>query len=86
LIIYSRFVFGAPKAGKRAYTEILRAFLMPILNFPLGANFDPRGEVGSYSLGVKFSVCPSIFLNSRECSPLGVNKGVNIAPGGQVHP
>jgi hypothetical protein len=29
---------------------------------------------------VKFSVCPSILLNSRECSPLGVNEGRNIPP------
>jgi hypothetical protein len=35
---------------------------------------------------VKFSVCPSILLNSRECTPLGVNKGVNIPPRGQVSP
>jgi hypothetical protein len=27
--------------------------------------------------GGKFAVCPSIFLNSIECSPLGVNEGVN---------
>jgi hypothetical protein len=41
----------------------------------------PRGEVvpqgyilsprWSYTLGVKFSVLPSILLNSGECSPLG---------------
>jgi hypothetical protein len=37
-------------------------------------------------MGVKFSVCPSILLNSIECSPLGVNKGVNIPPGGQISP
>jgi hypothetical protein len=35
---------------------------------------------------VKFSVCPSILLNSRECSPLGVNEGVNIPPRGQISP
>jgi hypothetical protein len=34
---------------------------------------------------VKFSVCPSIRLNSRESSPLGVNEGVNIPPRGEVH-
>jgi hypothetical protein len=56
-----------------------------------GVNFVPWGL--SYPLGLKFSVRPSIRLNSRECSPLGVNKGVNIPPygtnfthGGQVHP
>jgi hypothetical protein len=37
-------------------------------------------------LGVKFSVRPSILLNSRECSPLGVNKGVYIPPRGQISP
>jgi hypothetical protein len=31
---------------------------------------------------VKFSVCPSILLNNRECSPLGVN----IYPRGQILP
>jgi hypothetical protein len=40
----------------------------------------------SYPLGVKFSVCPSILLNSRECSPLGVNEGVNIPPRGEHSP
>jgi hypothetical protein len=47
-----------------------------------GVNFVPWGW--SYLLGVKFSVCPSIILNSRECSPLGVNKGVNIPPRVQI--
>jgi hypothetical protein len=63
----------------------------PILNFsprdnrwPPGANLFPKGW--SYSLGVKFSVCPSILLNSRKCSPLLVNKGVNIPPRGQISP
>jgi hypothetical protein len=32
---------------------------------------------------MKFSVLPSILLNSRECSTPGVNEGVNIPPGGQ---
>jgi hypothetical protein len=35
---------------------------------------------------VKLSAHPSILLNSRECSPLGVNKGVNIPPRGQSSP
>jgi hypothetical protein len=35
---------------------------------------------------VKFSVCPSIFLNSREYLPLGVNEGVNIPRRGQSSP
>jgi hypothetical protein len=35
---------------------------------------------------VKFSVGPSILLNSRECTPLGVNEGVNIPPRGQISP
>jgi hypothetical protein len=35
---------------------------------------------------VKFSVCPSILLNGRKCSPLGVNEGVNISPRGQSSP
>jgi hypothetical protein len=39
-----------------------------------------------YPLGVKFSVRPYIILNSRECSPVGVNEGVNIPPRGQISP
>jgi hypothetical protein len=45
-------------------------------------NLPPRGKV--IPLGVKFSVRPSILLNSRECSPL--NKSVNIPPGRQISP
>jgi hypothetical protein len=40
----------------------------------------------SYPLGLKLSVRPHSPLNSWECSPLGVNEGVNIPPGGQFHP
>jgi hypothetical protein len=62
----------------------------PFLTSPLGTNFDPRAKVvpwgWSYPLGVKFSVRPSILLNSRECSPLGVNEGVNTTPRGQISP
>jgi hypothetical protein len=62
----------------------------PFLTSPLGTNFDPMGDVvprGEFSpLGVKFSVHPSILLNIRECSPLGVNEGVNIPPRGQISP
>jgi hypothetical protein len=35
---------------------------------------------------MKFSVHPSILLNSGECSPLGVNVGANISPRGQISP
>jgi hypothetical protein len=35
---------------------------------------------------VKYSVCPSILLNNIECSPLGVNEGVNFTPRGQISP
>jgi hypothetical protein len=48
------------------------------------AKQSPRGEL--CPLGVKCSVRPSILLNSRECSPLGVNEGVNISPRGQISP
>jgi hypothetical protein len=44
----------------------------PFLTSPLG---DPLGPV-------KFSVRPSILLNSRECSPLGAK----FAPRGKLHP
>jgi hypothetical protein len=70
------------------------------LTLPLGANFDPRGEVASqewtlspgwgwsYPLEVKFYVRPSIPINNRVCSPLGpeVNKGANIPFWGQSSP
>jgi hypothetical protein len=69
----------------------------PILNFtprrklwphgqgcPPGVNFVPRGW--SYPLGVKFSVRPSILLNSIECSPLGWTKGWSFPLGDIVHP
>jgi hypothetical protein len=67
-----------------------KTFRGPILTSPLGANFDPQERSCppgvKLSPGVKFSVWPSILLNSRECSPLGVNKGVNIPPRGQISP
>jgi hypothetical protein len=69
----------------------------PFSTSPPGANFDPQGRRCppgvifvpsglSYTLRVKFSVRPSILQNSRECSPLGVNEGVNIPPKGQISP
>jgi hypothetical protein len=70
----------------------------PILNFVPRSKLSPQGVVvpqgwilspgagWSYPMGVKFSVCTSILLNIRECSPLGVNKGVNIPPRGQISP
>jgi hypothetical protein len=78
-------------------SSLLGEFWGPFLTSPLGANYDPRGEVvpqgwilspGSEVIpwGVKFSVRPSILLNSREYSPLGVNEGVNIPPRDQVRP
>jgi hypothetical protein len=68
-----------------------------LLFTPLGANFDPRGEIvpqgwilfcwgWSYPLWVKFFVRPSILLNSRVFSLMGVNEGVNIRPRGQISP
>jgi hypothetical protein len=65
----------------------------PLLNFAPRGKLWPQGWScppgvnfvswdWSYPLGVKFSVCPSILLNSRECSPLGVN----IPPKGQISP
>jgi hypothetical protein len=56
--------------------------LTPGRSCPPGVNFVPSGR--SYPLGVKFSVRPSILLNSRECSRLGVKVGVNIPPRGQI--
>jgi hypothetical protein len=52
---------------------------------PFLTSFTPRGKfcpLGvQLSPGVKFWVRPSVLLNNRECSPLGVNKGMNITPG-----
>jgi hypothetical protein len=70
-------------------------FQRPILNFAPTCNLWPQGrscppEVKfvpwgwSYPLGVKFSVHQSILVNSRECSPLGVNKGLKISPRGKT--
>jgi hypothetical protein len=71
----------------RSFHKLVRG---TFLTSPLGANFDPRGEFSPHGefcpLGVKFSVRPSILLNSRECSPLGVKEGVNISPRGQISP
>jgi hypothetical protein len=48
--------------------------------------FAPRGKLcplgpgWSYPLGVKFSVRPSILLNSRECLPLGSRGEIKNVP------
>jgi hypothetical protein len=48
-------------------------------------NFAPRGKL--WPPGVKFSVRPSILLNSGECSPLWVNKrGWTFPLGDKFHP
>jgi hypothetical protein len=57
----------------------------PILNFAPRGKLRLLGEKFCHlgvrlSPGVKFSVRPSILLNSTECSPLGVNEGVSIPP------
>jgi hypothetical protein len=72
-----------PHLNARLYARLssarkLRTSLRPILNFA------PRGEF--CPLGVKFFVCPSILLNIRECSTLGVNEGANISPGAKFTP
>jgi hypothetical protein len=64
----------------------------PFLTSPLGDNFHPKGEVVPQgwilSSGVKLFPGGEIFC--RECSPLGVNEGVNegvnIPPRGQFSP
>jgi hypothetical protein len=62
--------------------------LRPILNLAPRDKLWPQGRScpkgWSYPLGVKLSAHPSILLNSREGSPLGVNKGVNISHRGQI--
>jgi hypothetical protein len=58
--------------------------LRPILNFAPGGEVVPQGWI--YPLGVKLSVRPSILLNYTDCSPLCVNKGVNVRPRGQISP
>jgi hypothetical protein len=56
-----------------------------------GANLSPRGEFCPQ--GVKLSpggeiLCSPLHssTHSRECSPLGVNEGVNIPPRGRISP
>jgi hypothetical protein len=70
-------------------TEELRPFLRGKL-WPPGAKLSPWSEfcpLGvKLSPGVKFSVRPSILLNRRECSPLGVIEGVNVHPSGKIPP
>jgi hypothetical protein len=81
--------------AKKLICQVLKV-LRPILKFaPRGKFWPPSGEIvpqgsilspgwgWSYPLGVKFSVRPSILLNSRECSPLGVNEGEKISPRGK---
>jgi hypothetical protein len=65
---------------------------------PLGENFDPQGWIctpwvnfvpkgWSYPLGGGEILCSTLYLlNSRVCSPLGMNEGVNILLGDKVHP
>jgi hypothetical protein len=56
---------------------------------PPGLNYAPRVKLSpgvKLFPGVKLSVCPFILLNSRECSPLAVNEGVNIPSRGQFSP
>jgi hypothetical protein len=78
-------------------SELASSDQRPIFNFAPrgkltpGAKLSPRGEFCplrvKLSPGAKFSVCPSILLKIRECSPLGgVNVGVNIPPRGQISP
>jgi hypothetical protein len=61
--------------------------LRPILNFAPRGKLWPQGW--SYPLGAKFSVRPSILLNSRVFTPGGERSGehfpygINFTPGGQ---
>jgi hypothetical protein len=69
------------KSGGKHSREV--KYWGPFLTSPLVEIFAPRGEVfpqgwilspragWSYPPGVKFSVRPSMLLNSRECSPYG---------------
>jgi hypothetical protein len=47
-------------------------------------NLSPLGW--SFPVGGRPSVRPSVFLNSRECLPPGVNEGVNFPPRIQSSP
>jgi hypothetical protein len=70
----------------------------PILNiarrvklWPPRAKLSPRGKFCPLGVklspgGMKFTFCPSILLNNRECSPLVVNEGVTFPPGDKFHP
>jgi hypothetical protein len=68
----------------------------PFLNSPPGAKLSPGGKVIHW--GVKFSVCPSILLNSRVFTPWAERRvnilpkeqisqlGAKFIPRGEVHP
>jgi hypothetical protein len=68
----------------------------PILNFALGAHFDPRGEVVpqewilsprgplSYLLGWNSLFAPPFFVTVESVHPWGVKERVSIPPGGQI--
>jgi hypothetical protein len=69
------------------WSQVLKGVgMVPILNFALGANFDPQGWI--LSLGDEVSTWNSLFAPPFfwECSPLGMNKGVNIPPRGRMSP
>jgi hypothetical protein len=79
--------------NERTMSDYFEKSWGPFLTWPLGANFDPRGEVVPQgwilfprceviTWGGEFYVRPSILLNNRECSPQGVNKRVKIPPKG----
>jgi hypothetical protein len=58
---------------------------------PPGVKFAASGEICPLELklsprGVNPLFVSSFFLKRRTCSPLGVNKGVNIPLGIKVHP
>jgi hypothetical protein len=76
----------------RSMLASLETFRGPFLTSLLGAGkLWPQGRscppgVNFVPWGVNFSAHPSILLNSRECSPLGVNEGVNTPSRRQISP
>jgi hypothetical protein len=80
-----KFGVSTREIDKKYSTKVSKEPGGPFLISSLGANFDPHGRLNprgpgvnfvlyigvELSLGVKFSVRPSILLNCRERSPLG---------------
>jgi hypothetical protein len=69
----------------RNFNTIYSIILQCLTSWPPGVKSAPKCEVTPRA-GWRPSVCSSVLLNIRKCSPLGMNEGVSNTPGGKVHP